>query len=146
MPKKYFKIIPAVYLFLLRDNKILLLKRQNTGYQDGNYSLIAGHLDGNETVTEAMCREAKEEANLDIYPENMEVVHAMHRMGTDSERIDFFLLPKTWQGKPKIMESKKCAELKWFPLNALPSNLVPEVEQAIVKIQNKIFYSEMSWK
>jgi 8-oxo-dGTP diphosphatase len=61
-----FKRIPAVYLILRRDSQVLLLKRANTGYQDGKYSLIAGHLEGDELATEATAREAKEEAGISV--------------------------------------------------------------------------------
>ena len=35
----------AVHLFFLRDDQILLLRRFNTGYEDGKYSVVAGHLE-----------------------------------------------------------------------------------------------------
>jgi hypothetical protein len=32
-----FKLVSAVHLFFIRDGKILLLRRFNTGYEDGKY-------------------------------------------------------------------------------------------------------------
>ena len=54
----------AVYLLLLREGHVLLLRRHNTGYEDGNYSVIAGHVDPGERVTQALVREAAEEAGI----------------------------------------------------------------------------------
>jgi len=31
-----FKLVSAVHIFLIRDGKVLLLRRFNTGYEDGN--------------------------------------------------------------------------------------------------------------
>lgn len=66
MSKERYKIIPTVYLVLIRENKILLLRRYNTGFMDGYYSFPAGHVEANETLTQAMVREAKEEIGVDI--------------------------------------------------------------------------------
>ena len=52
-PKKRFKLIPSVYIILVKDGKTLLLRRQNTGYEDGNYGLVAGHADGDESARAA---------------------------------------------------------------------------------------------
>lgn len=145
MMKERFKLIPTSHLILIKDSKILLLRRFNTGYEDGNYSVVAGHLDGDETFIQAMVREAKEEAGIAIKPEDLEVVHVMHRKCPNEERIDFFIQAKSWVGEPKIMESHKCDDLSWFELDNLPHNVIPYVKQAIECVRNKILYSEHGW-
>ena len=62
--KVYNQNIPAAYLVLIKEKKILLLRRFNTGYEDGNYSFIAGHVEKSESFTACIIREAKEEANI----------------------------------------------------------------------------------
>ncbi len=140
-----FKIIPTSHLFLLKDNKILLARRFNTGYEDGKYSVPAGHLDGNETFMQAMIREAKEEAGINLRPEDLEVVHVMHRKQPTHERVDFFILAKKWKGEPKIMEPDKCDEMRWVEFDKLPKNTIPYIRQAISCFRNKVFYSEQGW-
>ncbi len=67
--------IVAAYLVLQKDDQVLLLQRQNTGYEDGNYSVIAGHVEPGETFTQAIIREAREEANVVITQNNIVSQH-----------------------------------------------------------------------
>ena len=61
----------AVHIFLLRENHVLLLRRAHTGYEDGNYSVVAGHLDGGERVTRAAIREAHEGVGIALRPTDL---------------------------------------------------------------------------
>jgi 8-oxo-dGTP diphosphatase len=142
--KERFKLIASVYVFFVREGKILMLRRANTGYQDGNYSLVAGHADGNEALTEATIREAKEEAGVEVEPEDLELKVVMHRLG-DDERLDFFFEPKRWKGNIKNMEPQKCDDLSWFPLDNLPTNTIPYIHEAINCYRKGIPYSEFGW-
>jgi len=142
MAKERFKIIPSVYLVLIKNNKILLSRRYNTGYFDGNYSFPAGHLDGDETLKQAMIREAKEEIDVILDPADLELIHIMNRRISNNERVDFFFKAKKWQGEPKIMESDKCDDLSWFEFNNLPKNIIPYIKQAIDSFFDNINYSE----
>lgn len=143
--KERFTLVPASYLILIRESKILLLRRFNTGYEDGKYSMVAGHLDGNETVIQTIIREAREEAGVELQAQDLEVVHVMHRKQPTHERIDFFIQARKWEGTPRIMEPHKCDDLRWFELDSLPSNIIPFVKQVIECLKNNIFYSEHGW-
>jgi len=143
MPKERFKILPTVYLVLVRENKILLSRRFNTGFHDGDYSFPAGHLDWNETLIQAMVREAKEEIGIELKPEDLKLAHVMHRKEPNEEIVNFFFTADKWVGKPKIMEPHKCDDLSWFEIDDLPTNVIPYIKQAIDCVRNKIFYSEI---
>lgn len=140
--------IPASYLTLVKDGKILLLRRCNTGYEDGSYSMIAGHVDPGETFTQTIIREAKEEAGIELRPQDLEVVHVMHRnskAAENNERVDVFFVAEKWDGEIKNKELHKCDDLSWFNLNDIPANVIPYIKQAINKIRDKIYYSEHGW-
>lgn len=106
MAKERFTLRAATYLLLIRDRKVLLLRRFNTGWADGSYTLPAGHVDGNETIKQAMMREASEEIDIHIEEEDLTVVHTLH-IKTDAEYIAFFLLASQWKGEPKNNEPNK---------------------------------------
>lgn len=45
-----FTLRCAVYLVLIKNNKLLVQRRYKTAWMDGRYSLISGHLEGGETA------------------------------------------------------------------------------------------------
>jgi mutator protein MutT len=147
--KKRYKQIAASYLILKKKDKLLLLRRANTGFMDGKYSLIAGHIEKNETARESIVREAKEEIGIIIQPKDIKLVHLMHRQEYEKpseKRFCLFWLASRWRGKPAIIEKDKADNLKWFPTKKLPANIISYVKQAILKAEKKILYSEFEWK
>lgn len=136
------KIIGEVYLFLFRDNDILLLLRSNTGYEDGNYSVIAGHLDAEETIKQGIIREAQEEAGITVNHNDLKLVHIMHRKCPDTDRMAFFFTCDKWENEIINNEPDKCAELKWFNLENLPGNMVEYVREALTKYSASEIYSD----
>jgi len=143
MERKMFPV--AIHLFLLDKDSILLLKRYNTGYEDGKYSVIAGHLDGNENVYDAMIREAKEEAGIDILKDDLKIIQVMHRIQPNDERIDYFFICKEWNGKIINKEPKKCSELKWYCINELPENTIEYIKFAIKNYLERMHFTLFGW-
>ncbi|MGA2112750.1 MAG: NUDIX domain-containing protein [Anaerolineales bacterium] len=139
-----FKLISAVHLFLIREGRILLLRRFNTGWGDGLLSVVAGHLDGGEEVKAATMREAREEVGIKVQADQLRVVGVMHRREGD-ERIDFFLTAQIWEGEVRNCEPQRCSELLWAELTNLPADLVPYVRQAIENSQRGIWFQSYGW-
>ena len=110
----------TVHLLFFREGQILLSRRFNTGYADGQYSVPAGHLDGGETVMAAAAREAEEEVGVRIEPGDMTFSTVMHRMeGEEDERVDFFVHVHQWQSEPFNAEPDKCDDLRWVDLSSI---------------------------
>lgn len=141
--KEGFKLIAEVCLVLIKEDKILLSRRYNTGYGDGYYSFPAGHLEEGETLKEGVVRKAKEEVGIDINISDLELVHVMDRNVINNERIAFFFKAKEWKGNLINMEPEKCDDLKWFKINELPENTIPYIRSAITFYLNNTIYSEL---
>ncbi len=138
-------LIPAVHVFFIEDDSILLLKRLNTGYHDGDYSVPAGHIEANESVIGAAIREAAEELGIAIGPTNLCIVQAMHRKSS-RERVDFFLRVTQWDGVIRNHEPDKCEALRWFPLQDLPKNTIPYIRRAIHNYVHNIPFDLFGWE
>lgn len=137
----------AVYLILHHQEQILLARRCNTGYQDGKYSLVSGHVEGGEPVTAAMIREAREEAGILLTPQQLTFVHVLHRRSADNlVYFDFFFAASAWSGDIVNCEPEKCDDLRWFPLTALPTNTVTYVREVLAHYTGKgKQFSESGW-
>ncbi len=131
----------TVHLFFLRENQILLLRRFNTGFRDGEYSVPAGHLDGGETVLQAAIREGREEVGVEIEATDLVFSSVMHRI-EDDERVDFFVQVNRWSGEPYNPEPDKCDDLRWVDITALPANIIPYVKQALGNHLQNIPFAE----
>jgi 8-oxo-dGTP diphosphatase len=63
-----------------------------------------------------------------------------------SERVDFFVQVKAWDGEPFNAESNKCDELRWCNLNALSENTIPYVRKTIQNYLDGTSFEEFGWK
>lgn len=146
-----FVVVPASYVYLLREGargtEVLLQLRQGTPYMDGHWAAAAaGHVERGETAYDAAHREALEE--LDVTELALDFAFTMQRSqfaDAIDERVDFFFTARTWRGEPRAVEPEKCAEIRWCPLDALPSPMVPHEAYALSRLFDGEPYLSFGW-
>ncbi|MDQ5970298.1 MAG: 8-oxo-dGTP diphosphatase [Patescibacteria group bacterium] len=146
MEDERFKIFASVHIFFIKNDLILLSLRKNIS-SDGLYSVVAGHKEANETITMAMIRESKEEVDVDIEPCDIQIKTVCHSYNSKNNReyIQFYAICKKWKGEIINNEPDKCGDVKFFPINALPTNMVPYIRSAIKNVFNDVNYYEYGW-
>lgn len=134
-----FKVGIAVFAILTKEKEVLLLKRKNTGYQDGKYGLPSGHLEPDEFPIKCIEREVMEELGVKV--NNINYSSTIFNT-TETPYVNLFFTGDIL-GEPKNCEPDKCDDMRWFNLEALPDNLTPEVRQALENYKQNKYYSEI---
>lgn len=142
MAKLIHSVPVDVHLVLKQENNVLLARRFNTGYADGQYALVSGKHEAKESITSSIIREAKEEVGIDLKPEWLKMNCVMHVNLEFSERIAFFFTAFRWGGSITNCEPHKCDDVRFFSLDELPQNLVPYVKEGIFSSLNQNHFVE----
>lgn len=140
----------AVFLILLKKEdkktKILLQKRQNTGYMDNMWDLCAsGHVESGESATDSIIREAYEETEIKILKENLEFAGFYYNNIKEKTYGYIYFKANKYENTPKINEPEKCSELKWFDIENLPSDMIPDRKISVINYLNNKFFGEFGW-
>jgi 8-oxo-dGTP diphosphatase len=117
------RVVVDVILLLMRNGRILLRERANTGYGDGAYEPPSGELANRETIVETAIRVASA-AGIVIDGENVSLAHVMHDV-SGSGRIAFFLSVSGWTGQPTSLD------VAWFGVGDLPTNMLDRARVAL---------------
>jgi 8-oxo-dGTP diphosphatase len=117
------RVAVDVILLLMRNGRILLRERANTGYGDGAYEPPSGELAGRETIVETAIRVARM-AGIVISAENVSFAHVMHDV-SGTGRIGFYLSVSGWVGEPTSPDAR------WFPVGDLPTNMLDRARVAL---------------
>lgn len=142
-------VVPAVYLLFRKEEKILLSRRFNTGYRDGEYGLVSGHVDVDESYITAAVREAKEEVGVDLGVNQLVLAHILHRKHDihpgDSDRVEWFFYCDEWSGEIKNIEPNKCDDLLWCTLEDLPENTIPYLQHVFKHLRQGSLHSSFDF-
>ena len=138
--------VPACFIVLRRDGKFFALRRANTGWMDGVFTLPSGHVEEDETFLEAAIRETQEEAGVMLEAKNVHFAHLCERdeQRAMNERVwdDVYFVCDQFEGEPHNAEPEKASEGKWFDLENPPQEeLVPTVYHALQQIKQGRYYS-----
>jgi ADP-ribose pyrophosphatase YjhB (NUDIX family) len=121
------KIIIAAGPVIVEENKILLNQHGDTEF----WKFCGGQVKEEELLVEAARRRAKEEMGieLEIMSETPFVTYA--EKDTPEGKVDVILVHYFAKRIGEIKPAEFIREWNWFPVDALPKNLAPNIVPAL---------------
>lgn len=109
----------VVDVLVLKDDKILLVKRSSKLTQGGKWALPGGYLDRGDTLLSGMAREVLEETGWEAEaPRLMRIIDLPERPHEDNQNVSMVFV---CQGTKKVGEGDwESDEQRWFGLDELP--------------------------
>jgi 8-oxo-dGTP diphosphatase len=135
-------LIFAVRLILEENGKMLFLRQ--TKRNGGRYTLVGGNVEAQEFAREALAREAEEEAGIHVDPDDLALVHVLHRhkLQKDQTLLVLYFKAARFYGSPESLETKKFRDVAWFPMSDLPEEVSKPTLHVLDCIRNGAIYSE----
>ena len=127
---------------VLRGGRLLLGRRIDDTYGNGEYSCGGGHLEPGENLAEAARREIREEWGIEIdTPRFLCVVNLRNYNGT--HWVSFGFSGDWVSGKPTPEIAKEFAGHGWYDLDDLPSPLFKPVPPYVEALRTGKAYFEL---
>jgi len=135
-----------VLAFLHIGDTVLLIHRTGTNFGNGLYGLVGGKVEQGETALQAIRREIREEVAIDLPESAFQLVHTLHRKGTETEFISLtFSASLENQEAPRNNEPEKHDDVRFFKVDQLPATIIPAHRQIIEHILQNSIYSQHGW-
>lgn len=131
------------------DSVELLVGLRQGGFAAGQWDTPSGKLEPGETLEQGMAREAFEETRLRLPADQLRMVAVAHWHPPDGiPRVGMFFhleADPARHGDPVIAEPAKCRDLRWAPLDALPTPLLRYTEIGIGLYRSGQVYAAVDW-
>lgn len=114
------KKVQRVRIIVLKDFKVLLLKKQNKK----NYTFPGGVVKKHESLKEALIREVKEEIGAAVLEDQLKYLGAISKVKKGKEfSSTYFLLTDPSNYSYELIETYKFSELSWNNILKASNNL-----------------------
>ncbi len=143
----WFHLPVAVMIIIRQENQVLLAKRANTGFKDGYFALPGGKHDGNESLTQAVIREASEELGILCVPQDVKFRGLIHGNLNDPKLELLYVIFEImhYAGTITNNEPHKCAELQFFHVDHLPEKMTDVSRRCVYNTVAEINFDEVGW-
>jgi 8-oxo-dGTP diphosphatase len=121
----------GVGVLLLDDFGRVLLTLRNRPPEAEHWSIVGGKLDFLETLEQCAIRETFEEVGIRIAIDSLLCVTDHRLPGEGHHWVSPAYLARILGGEARNCEPGKTREVRWFPLDRLPSNLTMTARNAI---------------
>lgn len=139
-------IAPSVNIFAIKDTKVLLGRRSNTGWMDGYLCPPGGHVEKGETPVRAALREIQEELGVHVIVEDLEFACVAVRNTSPTEYVAYEFIIRDKSYAFHNAEPTKCSELVWVEMNDLPDEVIGHFKQILNEgIIGKKVYLEIGY-
>ena len=121
----------------------------NTGFMDGYYdATVSGHIEANESITQAALRETREEIGLEIPSRVLNFYTTLHTHFDEHDYFYFYFqvdIEKLPHFDMRNGEPEKIEEFKWFSLSKLPEKISEFNKVALENFETGNALSELGW-
>ncbi|MCU1644032.1 MAG: hydrolase [Nocardia sp.] len=126
-------VVPYVQTLLIRDDTVLLMRRQNTGVGDDWWAAPGGCIEAGEDFATAAIRETADEVGVDLKPAEVDlaIIVRLDSSHDGGARAVYTYHARAWTGDPVISEPDLCSALEWLPVSTLPPNTMASTRIAI---------------
>lgn len=138
-------LIPAVWVIVTDPSgKIFMLRRANTGWRDGSWTVPAGHVEKGEGPSAAAVRELAEEAGIVATVNELSdpLVYFYPQDDGAYERVSIFFRFVDKAAEAHNAEPSKADAADWFMPDALPTYVPPLLRRAFIDMAQGVGYSE----
>jgi len=126
-PENFNPKFTLVSCFIEYNDQILLLHRQDTKFEGNTWAIPAGKVGLGEKISEALCREIKEETGIIINALEVKQIRKVFARRSGIDFIDYMHHVILRESKKIVLSQKEHKDSMWVdPIKALEMDLIPD--------------------